>query len=98
MGAHVLAQCVSYHEVCTDLLHMPADLNCRLQPLKMYDKWMEANPKDIVWKNLDDGALEMNSRFVTSWIATAGLIFVWTFPVAFIGTLSNLDDLCVKVK
>ncbi|RDB24859.1 Uncharacterized protein RSN1 [Hypsizygus marmoreus] len=80
MGAHVLAQCVSYHE-----------------PLRMYDKWMEANPKDIVWKNLDDGALEMRSRYVTSWLATIGLIISWAFPVAFIGTLSNLDDLCVKV-
>ncbi|KAG6920077.1 hypothetical protein DXG01_010145 [Tephrocybe rancida] len=80
MGAHVLAQCVSYHE-----------------PLKMYDKWMEANPKDVVWKNLDDGALEMRSRYIISWLANVGLIIVWGFPVAFIGTLSNLDDLCSKI-
>ncbi|KAF9453915.1 DUF221-domain-containing protein [Macrolepiota fuliginosa MF-IS2] len=79
IGAHVLAQCVSYHE-----------------PLKMYSKWMEANPKDIVWHNLDDGALEMRWRYVTSWAATIGLIIVWAFPVGFIGTLSNLDDLCLK--
>ncbi|KAG6857786.1 hypothetical protein H0H87_004202 [Tephrocybe sp. NHM501043] len=81
MGAHVLAQCVSYHE-----------------PLMMYDKWMEANPKDIVWQNLDDGALEMRSRYLISWLATIGLIIVWGFPVAFIGTLSNLDDLCNRVQ
>ncbi|TFK44505.1 hypothetical protein BDQ12DRAFT_701964 [Crucibulum laeve] len=80
MGAHVLAQCVSYHE-----------------PLTMYDKWMEAHPKDIVWKNLDDGALEMRSRYVISWLATVGLIVAWAFPVTFIGALSNLDDLCAKV-
>ncbi|KAF9467356.1 DUF221 family protein [Collybia nuda] len=80
MGAHVLAQCVSYHE-----------------PMMMYNKWMEANPKDIVWQNLDDGALEMRSRYIISWLATFGLIIAWAFPVAFIGTLSNLDDLCVKV-
>ncbi|KAF8070342.1 DUF221 family protein [Lyophyllum atratum] len=66
-------------------------------PLMMYDKWMEANPRDIVWKNLDDGALEMRSRYVLSWLVTIGLIIAWGFPVAFIGTLSNLDDLCVKV-
>ncbi|KAF8917993.1 hypothetical protein CPB85DRAFT_1284409 [Mucidula mucida] len=69
MGAHVLAQCVSYHE-----------------PLTMYDKWLEAHPKDIVWRNLDDGALEMR------------LIIGWAFPVTFIGTLSNLDDLCTQVS
>lgn len=59
---------------------------------------MEANPKDIVWQNLDDGALEMRSRYVISWLATFGLIIAWAFPVVFIGTLSNLDDLCVKVQ
>ncbi|KAG7093058.1 hypothetical protein E1B28_009350 [Marasmius oreades] len=80
IGAHILAQCVSYHE-----------------PLMMYDKWMEVHPKDIVWRNLDDGALEMRGRYVTSWAATIGLIILWFFPVAAIGTLSNLDDLCRKV-
>ncbi|KAF8637999.1 hypothetical protein AX16_010631 [Volvariella volvacea WC 439] len=78
--------------------HVLAQCISHHQPLMMYDKWMEANPKDIVWQNLDDGALEIRSRFVLSWLATGGLIFAWTFPVAFIGTLSNLDDLCGKVK
>ncbi|KAG2015869.1 DUF221 family protein [Coprinopsis cinerea AmutBmut pab1-1] len=81
MGAHILAQCVSYHE-----------------PLKMVDKWMDAHPKDIVWNNLDDGALEMKGRYITSWMATVGLIIAWTFPVSFIGTLSNLGELCTDVK
>jgi len=106
MGAHVLAQCVSYHEVSFGIelyLFEHKDVCLRLlldidQPLMMYDKWMEANPKDIVWQNLDDGAIEMRSRYVISWLATVGLIIVWAFPVAFIGTLSNLDDLCVKIS
>lgn len=68
------------------------------QPLKMENKTMETHPKDIVWRNLDDGALEMKSRYLTSWLATAGLIFVWAFPVTFIGTLSNVSDLCEKVR
>ncbi|KAJ6594223.1 DUF221 family protein [Mycena capillaripes] len=59
-------------------------------------KWMETNPKDIVWDNLDDGALEMSWRYVTSWIATIGLIIVWGFPVTFIGTLSRIDTVCSK--
>ncbi|KAH6914205.1 DUF221 family protein [Coprinopsis sp. MPI-PUGE-AT-0042] len=80
MGAHILAQCVSYHE-----------------PLYMTKKWMEAHPKDIVWANLDDGALEMKSRYVMSWAATFGLIVAWAFPVTFIGALSNLTELCTKV-
>ena len=64
----------------------------------MYDKWLEANPKDIVWANLDDGALEMKSRYLISWAATIGLIIAWAFPVGFIGTMSNVSELCVKVK
>jgi hypothetical protein len=64
----------------------------------MYSKWMEANPKDIVWQNLDDGALEMRGRYVISWAVTVGLIIGWAFPVGFIGTLSNLDDLCTKLQ
>jgi len=59
---------------------------------------MEAHPKDIVWRNLDDGAMEMTSRKVTSWIATAGLIVLWAFPVGFIGLLSSLPDLCAKYR
>jgi hypothetical protein len=80
LGAHVLAQCVSYHE-----------------PLKMYDKFMEVNPRDIVWSNLDDGVLEMKTRYITSWAASFGLIIVWTFPSAFIGSLSNLEEACANV-
>ncbi|KAJ7045820.1 DUF221 family protein [Mycena alexandri] len=80
LGAHVLAQCVSYH-----------------RPLAMKDKWMETSPKDIVWENLDDGALEMTGRYVTSWLATFGLIVAWGFPVAFIGTLSKIGSLCSTV-
>jgi hypothetical protein len=64
----------------------------------MKDKWMETSPKDIVWENLDDGAWEMTGRYITSWIATFGLIVAWGFPVAFIGTLSKIDTLCQKVQ
>ncbi|KAK7455300.1 phosphate metabolism protein 7 [Stygiomarasmius scandens] len=80
MGAHILAQCVSYHE-----------------PLTMIDKWIEIHPKDIVWRNLDDGALEMRWRYLTSWLAMVGLIIAWSFPAVFIGTLSNVDELCHNV-
>ncbi|KAJ7647051.1 DUF221 family protein [Roridomyces roridus] len=80
LGAHVLAQCVSYH-----------------RPLFMDEKTMETNPKDVVWENLDDGALEMTGRYAISWLATLGLIIAWGFPVAFIGTLSQIGTLCDSV-
>ncbi|KAI0790073.1 hypothetical protein C8Q75DRAFT_139060 [Abortiporus biennis] len=81
LGAHVLAQCVSYHE-----------------PLMMSEKFIEISPKDVIWDNIDDGAYETRFRYVTSWIATIGLIILWFFPVAIVGTLSNVSSLCQKVS
>jgi calcium permeable stress-gated cation channel len=51
------------------------------QPLRMRNKWLDTHPSDVVWDNLDDGAFEMTSRFVLSWVLTIGLILVWGFPV-----------------
>jgi hypothetical protein len=35
---------------------------------------------------------------VTSWALTVALIIAWAFPVAFVGTLSNLDDVCQQFR
>ncbi|KAJ3732412.1 DUF221 family protein [Lentinula guzmanii] len=79
IGAHILAQCVSYHQV-----------------LQMNDKFIETHPDDIVWHNLDDDALKTRSKVSLSWMATVGLILVWSFPVALIGGLSNISAVCRK--
>ncbi|CAE6462438.1 unnamed protein product [Rhizoctonia solani] len=81
MGAHVLAQCVSYHE-----------------PLKMSQKWVEVAPGDIIWDNIDDGAYEVRSRYVLSWLLTFAVIALWFIPTTFAGILSNVDQLCAKAK
>jgi hypothetical protein len=64
----------------------------------MYHKWLEANPKDIVWENLDDGAVETRTRFVISWAVTFGMVLAWGLPAAFIGSLSNIDEFCQKLR
>ncbi|KAJ3833350.1 DUF221 family protein [Lentinula raphanica] len=79
IGAHILAQCVSYHQV-----------------LQMNDKFIETHPDDIVWHNLDDDALKTRTKVSLSWLATIGLILVWSFPVAVIGGLSNISAVCKK--
>lgn len=57
MGAHVLAQCVSYHQVCSrisqSILHLQMTDPCALQPLMMSEKWIEVSPKDVIWDNID---------------------------------------------
>ncbi|TFK46380.1 DUF221-domain-containing protein [Heliocybe sulcata] len=80
IGAHVLAQCVSYHE-----------------PLLMGDKYIEVSPKDMIWSNLDDNAYETRARYIVSLAATVGLIIAWAAPVAFVGTISNIDGLCSRL-
>lgn len=67
------------------------------EPLRMYDKWTDVAPDDIVWRNIDDSGYETRARYVTSWLAMIGLIVLWTFPVAFVGLLSNVSSLCAKV-
>ncbi|KAG9007929.1 hypothetical protein FRB93_006948 [Tulasnella sp. JGI-2019a] len=68
------------------------------QPLRMVDKWVDVAPDDVVWANIDDSAYEVRARYVTSWLAQLGLIVLWAFPVAFVGTLSNLQSLCLKAS
>ncbi|KAG8922564.1 hypothetical protein FRC02_011782 [Tulasnella sp. 418] len=67
------------------------------EPLAMYEKWTDVAPEDVVWSNIDDGAYETRARYVISWAATIGLIVLWSFPVAFVGLLSNVDSLCSEV-
>lgn len=45
-----------------------------------------------------DGAYETRFRYVTSWMATIGIIILWFIPVAFVGTLSNVSALCEKIS
>lgn len=45
-----------------------------------------------------DGAYETRSRYVISWGLTFALIILWSIPVAFIGLVSNLSNLCQKVS
>ncbi|KAG8890163.1 hypothetical protein FRB99_003920, partial [Tulasnella sp. 403] len=67
------------------------------EPMHMADKWTDVDSNDIVWRNIDDSGYEMRFRYVTSWIAMAILIVLWSFPVAFVGMLSNISALCIKV-
>ncbi|KAL1413095.1 phosphate metabolism protein 7 [Vanrija albida] len=55
-------------------------------------------PEDIVWSNTNIGYWQRLGRTIVSWSLTIGLIIVWAIPVAFVGTISNLDALCKDVS
>lgn len=88
IGAHVLAQCLSYHKplfMSQRWIEMaPEDVVwCKL--LCFFDAfWDEID--DFV-ANVDDGAYEVRTRYALSWAATLGLIILWGFPVALAGEL-----------
>jgi hypothetical protein len=44
--------------------------------------------------NIDDGAYEMRTRYILSWLATLGLLILFGFPVALAGFTSNVGQTC----
>ena len=37
-------------------------------------------------------------RYAASWAATIGLVILWAFPVAFVGLISNVNQLCARYR
>ncbi|QRW21264.1 tranport-associated late exocytosis protein [Rhizoctonia solani] len=52
--------------------------------------WPMLAPDDIIWDNIDDGAYEVRSRYVLSWLLTFAVIALWFIPTTFAGFLSTL--------
>ncbi|KAF9787955.1 DUF221-domain-containing protein [Thelephora terrestris] len=74
--------------------HMAVRLLTHHEPYRMTKKYIDVAPQDVVWDNLSMNPYEAQVRRLISYAATAGLIILWAFPVAFIGTLSNVPKLC----
>ncbi|KAG0149122.1 hypothetical protein CROQUDRAFT_74529 [Cronartium quercuum f. sp. fusiforme G11] len=68
------------------------------QPLRMAKRYVDAAPEDIIWDNLNINPYDERVRNLISWVLTLGLVVLWSFPVAFIGSLSNITSLCTTVS
>ncbi|KAI9765906.1 MAG: hypothetical protein M1840_007047 [Geoglossum simile] len=67
------------------------------QPLHMAPRYIGVTPGEVIWSNL---RLKWWERIVKIAGATAfvvALIIFWSVPVAFVGTLSNINSLTEKV-
>lgn len=64
------------------------------KPLRMSKRYVDAAPEDIIWDNLNVNPYDERIRNMISWVITIGLVILWSFPVAFIGSLSNIASLC----
>ncbi|KAJ3482345.1 hypothetical protein NLJ89_g12144 [Agrocybe chaxingu] len=60
----------------------------------MSSRYIEVAPPDIIWTNLGLNPYEQKIRLAISYAATAGLIILWSIPVAFVGVISNIYTVC----
>ncbi|KAH7922752.1 DUF221-domain-containing protein [Leucogyrophana mollusca] len=78
--------------------HMAAQALTHHEPYRMYDKFVEVAPEDVIWGNLGLNPYEKRVRMAISYAITAALIIFWAIPVAFVGIISNIEGLCVREK
>ncbi|KAF8656315.1 hypothetical protein AX16_002617 [Volvariella volvacea WC 439] len=64
------------------------------EPYRMSGRYVEVAPEDVIWSNLSLNPYEMKIRLAISYAATAALILLWAFPVAFVGAISNIYSVC----
>ncbi|KAI3622643.1 duf221 family protein [Moniliophthora roreri] len=76
--------------------HLAAQALVHHEPYRMTGKHLALSPTDVIWSNLGLNPYEMKVRSVISWAATIGLIVLWATPVAFVGSLSNINAVCER--
>ncbi|KAI5919916.1 hypothetical protein F4810DRAFT_685546 [Camillea tinctor] len=76
---------VAAHMACQSVIHHV--------PKHMAPRTVEISPNDIIWDNM---AISWWSEWLRTTIAVAivvGMTILWAFPVAFTGSISQIDDL-----
>ncbi|GAA5909988.1 hypothetical protein JCM8208_006407 [Rhodotorula glutinis] len=78
--------------------HMFAQCLNHHAPLRMSARYLEVAQDDVIWGNLNINPYQQRARYAISWAMTIGLIILWSFPVAFVGLISNVSALCEQVS
>ncbi|CAA7269965.1 unnamed protein product [Cyclocybe aegerita] len=74
--------------------HLAVQVLMHHEPYRMSSRYIEVAPTDIIWTNLGLNPYEQKIRLAISYAATAGLIILWSIPVAFVGVISNIYTVC----
>ncbi|WFD29487.1 hypothetical protein MSPP1_000496 [Malassezia sp. CBS 17886] len=77
--------------------YMAAGIASCHQPYRMVNRYIETDPDDIVWSNLNMNPYEQKIRSVAFWGVTWATVVFWCIPVAIVGVLSQFDYLQQKV-
>lgn len=80
------------------LICLPRRCLAHHAPLRMSARYLEVAQEDVIWSNLSITPYQAKLRYVASWAMTLGLIIGWSFPVAFVGLLSNVSSLCISAS
>ncbi|BGP15990.1 hypothetical protein JCM10213_005460 [Rhodosporidiobolus nylandii] len=78
--------------------HMFAQCLNHHAPLRMSSRFLEVGQEDVIWGNLNINPYQQRVRYALSWAMTLGLIILWSFPVAFVGLISNVSSLCISAS
>ena len=66
-------------------------------PLTMAPRFTGMHPSDVIWGNLTIRGWERYIRFAATTAFVITLIIFWSFPVAFVGAISNINYLIAKL-
>lgn len=67
-------------------------------PLKMQARCIGVPPSQILWENLGMKAWQRMTRGIWATVFVAAMVIFWSFPVALVGLLSNIDYLTNKIS
>lgn len=67
-------------------------------PLRMSQRYINVSPKDIIWFTLNINPYSSRVRFAIGWAATAAICLFWSFPTAFVTSISNVTAICDAVS
>jgi hypothetical protein len=78
--------------------HMACQTVSHHLPKQMAPRLVEIDPNDVIWDNLSTPWWQMYIRKAITISIIAAMIVLWAFPVAFTGSLSQLQTLAHQVS
>ncbi|PKI85516.1 hypothetical protein MVES1_000346 [Malassezia vespertilionis] len=73
--------------------HLAANSIACHEPYRMANRYVEMNPEDVIWSNLNLNPYEQKIRSLLSWVATWATVIFWCIPVAIVSALAQYDKL-----
>ncbi|KAK9768857.1 phosphate metabolism protein 7 [Basidiobolus ranarum] len=73
--------------------HLAVQALAHHKPLVMEGRYLEVDPDEVIWENLNMFSLEKYIRKSIAVALAAGLVILWFFPVTFMSALFNIEEL-----